>query len=212
MDPDFWHHRWETNQIGFHEGETNALLESYFGRLGLDPGIRIFIPLCGKTRDIAWLLSQGYRVAGAELSATAIRQLFEELGLTPAITAFGSINRYSAPDIDIFVGDVFQMTAEMLGPVDAVYDRAALVALPDDMRNRYARHLMAVTGSAPQFLICFAYDQALTEGPPFSVPAAEVQRLYEDRYEIVNAVSTALPSGLKGQVKATEEVWLLLPK
>jgi len=212
MDPEFWHHRWENNQIGFHEGETNALLEAHFGGLGLPGGSRIFLPLCGKTRDIAWLLDQGYRIAGAELSATAIGQLFEELGLTPAVTALGPVQRYSAPGIDIFVGDIFDLTAAALGPVDAVYDRAALVALPDAMRMHYARHLMAITETASQFLICFAYDQGLMEGPPFSVPGGEVRRLYGERYEIINAASKQLPGGLKGQHEATEDVWLLVPK
>lgn len=209
MDPDFWHARWETNQIGFHEGETNALLAAHFGTLGLAAGSRVFLPLCGKTRDIAWLLSRGYRVAGAELSATAVAQLFEELSLTPAIADLGRMRRYSAADIDIFVGDMFDLTAETLGPVDAVYDRAALVALPVALRERYADHLIEITGAAPQFLITFAYDQSQMEGPPFSVPGEEVHRLYDDRYDISQTVSKNLPGGLKGQHAATEDVWLL---
>lgn len=212
MNPDFWHERWENNQIGFHEGETNALLEGYFSSLGLAQGSRVFLPLCGKTRDIAWLLQQGYRVAGAELSATAINQLFADLTLTPEKTERGSLVRYSAPGIDIFVGDIFDLTADILGPVDAIYDRAALVALPRDKRTAYAAHLTRLTATAPQFLITFTYDQSKMEGPPFSVSDAEVRRLYESRYIVTSTHRKTLPDGLKGQLAATEDVWILRPK
>ncbi|RVU35772.1 thiopurine S-methyltransferase [Hwanghaeella grinnelliae] len=212
MDPDFWHRKWADNQIGFHEGETNALLEAHFGRLDLARGSRVFLPLCGKTRDIAWLLDQGFCVAGAELSATAIKQLFEDLGLAPEITTIGSLDRHSAPGIDIFVGDIFDLTAEKLGPVDAIYDRAALVALPKEMRTAYAAHLASLTATAPQFLITFTYDQSKMDGPPFSVSEDEVRRLYEIRYEVTNMLRKDLPGGLKGQFDATEDLWLLNPK
>ena len=212
MDPDFWHERWENNQIGFHEGETNALLEAHFGSLGLAGGSQVFLPLCGKTRDIAWLLHQGYRVAGAELSATAINQLFADLTLAPEITNCDSLDRYSAPGIDIFVGDIFDLATDVLGPVDAIYDRAALVALPQGMRTAYAAHLTHLTATAPQFLITFTYDQSMMEGPPFSVSEAEVRRLYESRYEITDTLRKDLQGGLKGQIAATEDVWLLQPR
>lgn len=212
MDPDFWHERWEKNQIGFHEGETNALLKEHFGNLGLARGSRVFLPLCGKTQDIAWLLRQGYRVAGVELSGTAINQLFADLTLVPEITEPGPLKRYSASGIDIFVGDIFDLTADALGPVDAIYDRAALVALPREMRTTYATHLTRLTATAPQFLITFTYDQSRMEGPPFSVSEDEVRRLYESRYEITDTLRKPLPGGLKGQLAATEDVWLLRPR
>ena len=169
MDEQFWHRRWELNEIGFHEGKANALLVAHLEALSLAHGGRVFLPLCGKTIDIHFLLSRGYRIAGAELSRVAVEQLFAELGVAPEITAVGPMTRYSAPSIDIFIGDIFHLSAEMLGPVDAVYDRAALVALPAPMRDRYAAHLMKITGTAPQLLIAFDYDQSVMAGPPFAV-------------------------------------------
>ena len=130
MDSDFWHKKWEDNQIGFHRSSVNPLLVRFLSVLGLVPGARVFLPLCGKTRDIAWLRDQGFRVAGAELSRLAIEQLFDELGETPEITEHGALTRFSGEGIDIFVGDIFELSAPVLGPVDAIYDRAALVALP----------------------------------------------------------------------------------
>jgi thiopurine S-methyltransferase len=209
MDANFWHQKWEKNDIGFHNSEANPLLVGYFKELALARGSRVFLPLCGKTLDIAWLLSRGYRVAGAELSRLAIEQLFAGLGVEPEITRVGDHDRYSAQGIDIFVGDIFALSGKILGPVDAVYDRAALVALPEAMRNRYTAHLMAITGKAPQLLISYEYDQSRLEGPPFSIRNAEVRRHYADNYDLALLASQDVPGGLKGQCAATENVWLL---
>ena len=135
MDRVFWHQKWESNDIAFHRSEANPLLVKYFNELSLAKGSRVFVPLCGKSLDIPWLLSHGYRVAGAELSKIAIEQLFDELGVTPEISRDGELDHYRANNIDLFVGDIFDVSDKMLGPVDAIYDRAALVALPEDMRN-----------------------------------------------------------------------------
>jgi thiopurine S-methyltransferase len=215
MKHDFWHERWQSNQIGFHLPEANPLLVKHFLTLNLKQGARIFLPLCGKTLDIAWLLAQGYKVAGAELSAIAIANLFNSLNLTPSITQIGEISHYSAPNIDIFVGDVFNLSPNMLGKIDAVYDRAALVALPEDIRKLYTAHLMKLTlnldNKAQQLLICFEYDQALHAGPPFSISANEVQQLYQANYLLTLLGSSDVVGGLKGQCPATEHVWWLKP-
>lgn len=209
MDADFWHRRWESNEIGFHGSEANPLLVKYFKALSLEKGSRVFVPLCGKTLDIAWLLANGYRVAGAELSEMAIEQLFTELGAKPKISETGKLKRYSEKDIDIFVGDIFDLSGGLLGPVDAIYDRAALVALPEAMRGRYTKHLMEITNKAPQLLISYEYDQSLLDGPPFSVSSQEVNRHYRASYDLNLIASLDVAGGLKGKCAAKESVWLL---
>jgi thiopurine S-methyltransferase len=209
MDAEFWHRKWERNEIGFHNSEAHPLLVTHFGALSLPKGSRVFLPLCGKTRDIYWLLVNGYRVAGAELSAIAVEQLFAELGATPDLAEVGTLRRFSADGIDVFAGDIFALSRDMLGPVDAVYDRAALVALPEDMRGRYAAHLAEITSRAPQLLISFDYDQSLLAGPPFSVPGDEIARLYRGAYQPARLGSAEVEGGLKGKCPAQEVVWLL---
>jgi thiopurine S-methyltransferase len=208
MNPEFWHKRWADNQIGFHESAVNPLLVAHLDSLALPQGARVFVPLCGKTLDIDWLLSRGYRVAGAELSTSAVAQLLERLGVKPAIHRQGGLERHCAPGLDIFVGDIFQLTAAMLGTVDAVYDRAALIALPPDMRGRYVQHLRAICGSVPQLLITLDYDQSVVDGPPFSVSAAEVRERHPDRAPQLLS-SQFQPMGLKGRFPVTESVWKL---
>ena len=208
MDADFWHKKWASGQIGFHLSAVNPLLERHFSALALPAGERIFLPLCGKTRDIAWLLSRGYLVAGAELSATAVTELFAELGIAPQISPAGACQHYSGEGIDIFVGDIFNLNSEMLGHVDAIYDRAALVALPEALRRRYAAHLVTLTAAATMLLLCFEYDQNLAEGPPFSVNEAAIQTLYGRAYQLSILESIDVEGGLKGKYPARESVFL----
>lgn len=211
MKHDFWHNKWHKNEIGFHLAEANPLLVKHFSVLQLAPNSRIFLPLCGKTLDIDWLLAQGYQVVGAELSTIAVEALFSDLNLTPTITQIGKLNQYSSPQITIWNGDVFELTQTLLGKVDAVYDRAALVALPEEMRKIYTEHLMRLTNKAPQLLICFEYEQSIHAGPPFSICADEVKHHYQDAYDLTLLASDTLADGLKGKHPATEQVWWLKP-
>ena len=212
MQADFWHERWNENRIGFHQEKPNRLLVAHLADLNLSPGARVFVPLCGKTLDIPWLLAQGHRVVGAELSELAVQQLFEEMQVLPSVTQLDVLRRYSAEGIDIFAGDIFDLDAELLGEVDAVFDRAALVALPDAMRERYSAHLAIMTAHAPQLLITFDYDQSEMAGPPFSVSTDMVGQYYAEVFSIHQLAAVEVAGGLKGMCPATEVMWLLRRK
>lgn len=209
MNPEFWHQRWMENQIAFHEGAANPFLVNYFNRLGLSKNERVFVPLCGKTIDVHWLLKQGFHVVGAELSEIAIKQLFEELNLQATIEKQEHVTHYSAKNIDIFVGDIFNLSREDIGEIDATYDRAALIALPQAMRLQYSQHLQTITQTAKQLLIVIEYEQSLMPGPPFSLFDKEVKQLYKDAYKLKLLDMKTMEDGLKGQLPASEKVWLL---
>mgnify|MGYP001264995346 CR=1 FL=1 len=209
MEAKFWLNRWRTNLTGWHEPTVNPLLIAHFPSLNVPPGGRVFVPLCGKSLDLGWFFSQSYAVAGAELSELAVTQLFAELGVEARITEVGKHKLYHGEKIDIFVGDLFDLSGEILGPVDAVYDRAALVALPESIRVQYTAHLKAITALAPQLVIGYEYDQTVVEGPPFSVTADELHRHYSDNYTLTLLARLEVPGGLKGKCPATEHVWRL---
>lgn len=211
MHAEFWHQKWQKGEIAFHEGQVNRLLAAHFQVLNLPLGSRVFLPLCGKTRDIAWLLAAGYQVVGAELSELAVKELFAGLNLKPRITQTEKYLRYQAAQIDILVGDIFQLSAADVGIVDAIYDRAALVALPENMRSMYARHLMALSHCAPQLIITYEYAQHELAGPPFAVLTAEVQQHYAHFYALQTLVHQPLAGGLKGKIAAQEVLWKLSP-
>ncbi len=178
MNPDFWLSRWREGRIGFHEGAPNAFLRAHLAALGASR--RVFVPLCGKTEDLAFLAAHGHTVVGVELVEDAVRAFFAEHGLAPAVTSRGALTEYASGPITLFVGDVFAATPALLGPVDALYDRAALIALPEALRVRYAAHLRGLLPrGADGLLVTVEYPPEAMEGPPFSVPEAEVLRLFD---------------------------------
>ena len=211
MESDFWHKRWEDDHIPFHEGKPNTLLVRHLGVLNLDKTARLFIPLFGKTKDFDWLMAQGYRTVGAELSEIAIQQLFAELKTTPEISTVGTHKLYSADNIDIFVGDIFELSSDMLGSVDAIFDRAAMVAMPASMRQPYVTQVANISKNAPQLLTCFEYDQSLLDGPPFDVKQAEVEDLYRGLYDVSLVERVPIRGGLKGKCPADAALWKLSP-
>ncbi len=177
MEPEFWRARWEAGQIGFHEGRPNRYLERHVGRLGGER--RVLVPLAGKAHDLAFLAGRGHEVIGVELSELAGRAFFQEQELVPQEERRGEFLWLASGGIQLFIGDFFGATRELLGPCDAFYDRAALVALPADWRPRYVSHLRSLVPSqAPGLVVTFEYDQTQMSGPPFDVPEAEVRRSF----------------------------------
>lgn len=209
MDAEFWHQKWQNNQIGFHRHAVNPFLVDYIDHLELKAGQRLFLPLCGKTLDIAWLLSKGYQVVGVELHEPAVVALFEDLDVEPDITAVRDLKRYEHVGVTLFVGDLFDLTQEDIGHVDAVYDRAAIVALPKTMRSRYTQHIAMVSALASQLLINYEYDQKSLNGPPFSVSNDELKIHYSQYYSMTLLHHCDVEGGMKGQCPATENIWLL---
>jgi thiopurine S-methyltransferase len=177
MDSAFWHSRWGAGQIGFHEGQPNAHLVKHHAVLGA--GTRVFVPLCGKTEDLAYLAAQGHEVVGVELVESAVVAFFAEHGVTPEAKKDGVFTRYSANGISILAGDFFAVTPEKLGAIGALYDRAAVIALPAEMRADYVEHVRALMPhDAPGLIITVEYEQSRVEGPPFSVSESELRAHY----------------------------------
>ena len=176
MEPAFWHKRWADNQIGFHQPQVNPYLQAHWPTLALAPGARVLVPLCGKSLDMLWLAAQGYQVLGVELSRQAVADFFTEHGLQVQVTRHGAFESWRSDEVEIWCGDVFALRAEDLADCTGIYDRAALIALPPAMRERY----MALLGeqlpkACRGLLVTLDYDQALIDGPPFSVADAEVR-------------------------------------
>ncbi len=186
MDPDFWHQRWRDGRIGFHQERPTPLLLEYWPTLALSPGSQVFVPLAGKSLDMAWLAAQGHRVLGVELSPLAVAQFFDEYGLTPQVHDSRHGRHYRAGDIELICGDVFGLDAEMLAGCAAVYDRAALIALPPPLRQRYVHELHALLPERCRgLLITLEYPQHEKQGPPFAVFEAEVRELYSRDWDVV---------------------------
>lgn len=186
MDATFWHERWQNKDIGFHQPDIHALLQKHWARLGIGAASKVFVPLCGKSLDMVWLAEQGHRVIGAELSEIAIDDFFAERGLVPAVRKVGNFVVKSAAAYELWCGDIFELPPDAVTGIAGVYDRAALVAFPPPMQERYAGTLTTlVPADAPLLLITLDYEQARMAGPPFAVPRQQVHRLFADRNDVM---------------------------
>lgn len=208
MQPDFWHKRWAENNIGFHEAAPNPFLVSHFGALSLNTEARVYVPLAGKSLDLNWLAEQGVEVIGIELNESAVQAFFEGFD-DVTVSEHGALKRYCAKSITIYAGDIFELSPEQLGPVDAIYDRAALVALPEDMRRRYAEHLVRLTDGAPQLLVTLDYDQSQSKGPPFAVTGSMIESLYGAHYSAQLLDQRPVTGKVAKRTTGTEDLWLL---
>jgi len=190
MEPNYWSDRWRRGEIAFHQKQANAQLAQFWPRLALSPALRVLVPLCGKSEDMVWLRSQGHTVVGIELSDVAIAAFFAEHGLEPTKEQAGSLWLWSAAGYELYVGDFFDLSAKALRGAQAIYDRAALIALPSVERHRYARHLAAIMpADCKMLLMTVDYPQERMSGPPFAVSESEVRALYGPEFSIQTLAS-----------------------
>lgn len=185
MQPEFWHKKWESNQIGFHLPEVNPYLQRHWPQLAIPMQARVLVPLCGKSLDLLWLAGRGHQVLGVELSQKAIEDFFSEHQVTPQVSDEGPFKVYRGDSIELWCGDFFALTADDVAGCAALYDRAALIALPPAMRERYAAHLQQILPPVVQgLLITLDYDQAQMSGPPFAVSDDELRRLLAGAWQV----------------------------
>ena len=221
MQSDFWLERWRTGQLGWHREDVNPALVRHWPSVGLDPASKVLVPLCGKTRDMAWLAHAGHEVLGCELSAIAAREFFTDSNLGPHSRRESRFVRHRGGSVTILEGDVFDLDQATLAGIEGVYDRGALVALPPDMRRRYAAMLARLLPPGVRtLLLTLEYDQSRIAGPPFSVPEVEVHELY-DGHEIgklftedtTEAPPRFAAAGLGGpDSPVRQKVWRIVPR
>jgi len=218
MELDFWHDRWKNNEIGFHQETINPYLQRYWSRLDLKQGDRVFVPCCGKSKDLIWLLQQGLYVQGVEISAQAVDAFFKENNLQPNIDEQGAFQTSSVEGLALACGDFFQLTSADVDGVAAVYDRAAMIAMPAAMRRSYCQHLQAITNKqVPILLVTLEYPEGEMQGPPFSVTEQEVHDMYAGDYAVLVLETEDILADNdffreRGLTRLQERVYLLTPR
>lgn len=185
MEHQFWHERWAKKEIGFHEGTVNQYLHDHWPEFAGTSTEAVFVPLCGKAHDMWWLHDRGHPIIGVELSEVACKDFFEEAGEKAMVHPGEPFTRFRHDDLEVWCGDFFQLVPSDLQNTRLIYDRAALIALPADMRPRYIDHLTTVIPDDSRILlITLDYDSQEMKGPPFNVSDEEVHRLYGEDYNI----------------------------
>lgn len=211
-DPEFWHSKWASNQIGFHLDDVNPLLIEHWHRAEPKREEKIFVPLCGKSEDLVWLATKHNQVHGVELSSIAVRSFFAEHFYTPLVIQLNAHHElYQFDELSIYTGDYFTAPVETY---DIVYDRAALVALPEEMRKEYVERLKSLLNPGGRILlVTLDYEQHEMAGPPFSVPQEEIEQLFAEfsveRLHQDSANAQHPKRAKKGLSRFAEEVWLI---
>ncbi len=217
MENEFWLERWQQGQTAFHLDRPNPLLLKHWPSLSVPVGASVFVPLCGKSHDLQWLASQGYQVSGVELSPVAIESFFKEHRLAFEKETIAGGYLWRSDNLRFFEVDFFALDAEILGSIDFVFDRAALIALPQAMRKRYVDRINQLTGKArTTLLITLEYDQSVMNGPPFSVPEQEVTALFAGDFSITRLSNDDILEKMprfkeRGLTALREPVYLLTP-
>ena len=178
MDSDYWSQRWVEGRVEWHQDTVLPWLQKYWPSLALDSDSRVLVPLCGKSLDMPWLAECGHRVLGIEMVPLAIEQFFADSGLHPQRSQDeAGLTRYTAGAIEVVNVNVFDVEPATLATCRAVYDRAALIALPPSIRERYLSHMYgSLAADASGLLITLEYPQNEMPGPPFAVDEDEVRR------------------------------------
>jgi thiopurine S-methyltransferase len=181
---EYWHNRWDTLQLGWHRDEFNDLLEKHWFSINPPKDCEVLVPLCGKSLDMIWLAKQGYKVVGLELVQQAIETFFQENNLESSTIKVDKHTKYSSTPFTIFQGDIFDLQSGMI-QADAWYDRAAMVALPNSVRQQYVKQIYNQTKpGAVGLLITFSYPEDEMEGPPFSLPDHLVMDYFSNGFEV----------------------------
>ena len=219
MNPEFWQTRWQEKRIGFNQSDVNPLLIKYFADLKLPIGSRILVPLCGKSIDMIWLAHQGFDVVGIELVESAVQEFFTEQDIAYTITEHdkhANIKYYQGQlleqTITLWVADIFALSSDDIGHVDAVYDRAALIAMPAELRTQYSQQVINLSQNAHQLLLTLNYDQNERAGPPFSISQEQVQQYYGNDYQMNKLEEEPSTLNAAPEMAVTEPVWLLSQK
>ena len=179
MQPDFWRARWRSGQIGFHQSAVDRHLKKHWPTLGLADDSRVFVPLCGKSLDLLWLAERGHTVTGVELSAEALQAFCAENGIPARRRTLDAFDVYEAARLKLFCGDYYALTAALLGPIAAIYDRASFISWTPAMREAYVAHMRTLSQPGTQTLLTIMeYAQAEMAGPPFAVEDQVIEHMY----------------------------------
>ena len=215
MEHEFWHRAWTEGRQGWQQKNVNLHLTNWWDKFDTNRSEEVFVPLCGKSLDMLWLLDQGHRVTGNELNDYAVESFFAENDIPASQTAVGDFVRWEADELQVYLGDFFQLSPDQLDGVKLVFDRAALVALPSAMRRDYVRHMRTILAPGSRiFLVAMVYDESKMSGPPFSVPDEEVRNLFADGFSVDHVDSNSDPERLGGLAKRgldalTENVYFI---
>lgn len=167
-DPAYWQNRWKEGRTGWDQGGIHPLFPDLFAaakEAGLRDGAKIVEPGCGRAHTAAMLARSGFDVTAFDVSEDAI---------AAAQSLYADI-----PRLRLLVANLFDPLPEWNDSFDAVYDRAVLCALPQEVRSKYVATCVRILKPGGLFMsLPFArLHIGDSEGPPFAIPENQFSEL-----------------------------------
>jgi thiopurine S-methyltransferase len=153
----------------------------------------IFVPLCGKTIDMAYLathpgVKEVVGVDGIREALVEFAQEHDDLDIQQ-VDSIPAFEKYQGKNISLLKGNFFDLLKDevvqgmLTGQFDGILDRASMVAIDPSLRESYVNILGKLLKPGGCILL-ITFDRRVgtpegrNAGPPFSVDDEEVQRLY----------------------------------
>jgi hypothetical protein len=183
--PAFWDERFERGFTPWNRGGVPEALRDFVARTGKP--LTALIPGCGAAYELAFLSEQGWDATAIDFSPAAVA------------TAKAGLGQWAG---NVIEADFFAYCPDR--PLDLIYERAFLCALPRAMWPRVAARWADLLPPGGRLAGFFFFDDA-AKGPPFGIGREALAALLNPHFECVEdaAVSDSIA------VFAGKERWMV---
>ena len=163
--PAFWDERFERGFTPWDRAGVPHALRDFVGRAAQP--LRTLIPGCGAAYELAFLLEQGWDASALDFSPAAVATARAGLGRSGGRVLHADFFTYRPP-----------------APLDLIYERAFLCALPRAMWAAVAARWAGLLAPAARLAGFFVFDDAV-QGPPFGIARAALDALLAPQFVCV---------------------------
>ncbi len=118
---------------------------------------------------------------GVEFNPKAVESFWQANQLEPESRDVAGKKHFRASNTELWQCDFFELSIKDTGVFDVIFDRAALIALPEQLRQQYANHLQNfLTTDGVLLVVTMDYEPNEMSGPPFYVSLDELQELFSE--------------------------------
>lgn len=191
QDIEYWANRHKCHATQWHIDEVHPHLLKYLSQLtqqswekpGVEKKLKFFVPLCGKTKDIPFLVNLGFQVFGVEAVHSVVEELTQENNLELEFDDSRLLYHNKENTLQIYCGDFFKCPIEQYGPFDCVWDRNSFIALDYSFRPAYLEVMKRSVGYGSKhdfryLLQSVKYQKAKTTGPPRAVYEEDIDSFF----------------------------------
>ena len=167
--PTDWEERYQTGDTPWEKGAPSPALVDYLAAQPLRG--HVLVPGCGLGHDVRAIAATADRVIGIDISPSAIARA----------TSHPPVARASYR-----LADLFDLPTDMRGAFDWVWEHTCFCAIDPTQRSAYVDAVASALKPGGHLLAIFYLDPGNAtpdEGPPFEVSIAELDRLFDPRFD-----------------------------